>query len=258
MRQRLLITLLLWCIPLGAFAAEVPATLSWDANADHDLEGYNIYRSTISGQYGSPSAQVAGTSHRLSLPQLAVETRYFFVITAVDLAGNESPKSDEVSKLVPALDVIEEVPVATPTLTLTAVSDTSLSVSWEPLPAGTNIDIRIMPAPMTWGSAPSVVCTTSPCIIPSLVPGTTYEALAKAYTGALNVNAKFGLFSTVVSAKTLPKSDLPPEKPKGLIITKATEEQVVITASPDDCRNITTSTTGSTEQMWKRTLNCTQ
>ena len=81
------------------FAADV--TLSWQANTELDLAGYKVYQSTVSGQYGAAVSTVGSvTTQTLTLPQLDVDTTYFFVITAYDLAGNESEQSLEVSKMV--------------------------------------------------------------------------------------------------------------------------------------------------------------
>ncbi len=73
-------------------------TLSWNANSESDLAGYKVYRATASGGYGAPITTVpAGTSQYIS-SGLAKGFTYFFVITAYDQAGNESPYSSETSK----------------------------------------------------------------------------------------------------------------------------------------------------------------
>ncbi|NOS78358.1 MAG: fibronectin type III domain-containing protein [Nitrospira sp.] len=75
-------------------------TLSWVPNSESDLAGYKVYRATASGGYGAPVATVpAGTSQYVS-SGLAKGFTYFFVITAYDQAGNESPYSSETSKSV--------------------------------------------------------------------------------------------------------------------------------------------------------------
>jgi hypothetical protein len=74
------------------------ATLTWNANKESDLAGYKIYRATTSGGYGAPIATVQGNVTTYSAAGLQLGTTYFFVITAYDSAGNESPFSNEVSK----------------------------------------------------------------------------------------------------------------------------------------------------------------
>ena len=73
-------------------------TLTWNPNTDSDLAGYKIYRATTSGGYGAPIVTVPGNITTYVAAALQSGTTYFFVITAYDTAGNESPRSNEVSK----------------------------------------------------------------------------------------------------------------------------------------------------------------
>ncbi len=85
--------------------------LAWDANTDVDLWGYRVYRTLTPGSH--VLAGVSGTSPHLIdfvacgpndtscagywellLPD---STTFYWVVTAVDNAGNESGKSNEVS-----------------------------------------------------------------------------------------------------------------------------------------------------------------
>ncbi len=74
------------------------ATLTWAPNRERDLAGYKIYRATASGTYGAPIATVPKTATSYIVKGLENRTTYFFVITAYDVAGNESAYSNEVSK----------------------------------------------------------------------------------------------------------------------------------------------------------------
>jgi fibronectin type 3 domain-containing protein len=75
------------------------AVLEWNANTESDMSGYRVYRSMTTGQYGAPVAVVSRTSTSVVIDNLQPGTHYF-VITAVDGAGNESARSDEVSKTI--------------------------------------------------------------------------------------------------------------------------------------------------------------
>jgi fibronectin type 3 domain-containing protein len=76
------------------------ATLTWDANAEPDLASYRIYRSNTQGVYGAALATIpAGTLNYLATG-LQVGNTYYFTVTAVDTAGNESIRSNEVNRSV--------------------------------------------------------------------------------------------------------------------------------------------------------------
>jgi hypothetical protein len=74
------------------------ATLTWNPAASTDLAGYKVYRATTSGGYGAPIATVQGNITTYIATGLQSGTTYFFVITAYDSSGNESTRSNEVSK----------------------------------------------------------------------------------------------------------------------------------------------------------------
>jgi hypothetical protein len=73
-------------------------TLTWNANTESDLAGYRVYRATSSGTYGVPIATIQGNTTSYIAAGLQFGTTYFFVVTAFDIAGNESAYSNEVSK----------------------------------------------------------------------------------------------------------------------------------------------------------------
>jgi fibronectin type 3 domain-containing protein len=98
----------------SATGAELAVNVSWRANAECDVVGYNLYRSTTAGNPNtytvSIAALVTGTTYYDS--PLDPASTYYYVITAVDRAQNESTFSDEV--------FAQPLPVAPPT-TLTAM-----------------------------------------------------------------------------------------------------------------------------------------
>ena len=74
--------------------------LSWTPNSEDDLAGYNIYRRTEGEQAVKINSDLVKTpAFRDNSVQLG--TRYFYAVTAVDLRGNESEKSQETSETVP-------------------------------------------------------------------------------------------------------------------------------------------------------------
>lgn len=79
------------------------ATLSWGANAESDLSGYNVYYGTASGSYLQSRGRGVdvGNTTTYTITGLNRGVRYYFVVTAYDYAGNESVYSDEVFKDIP-------------------------------------------------------------------------------------------------------------------------------------------------------------
>jgi hypothetical protein len=72
------------------------ATLSWNAATSTGLAGYKVYLGTASGVYGTSINVGNVTSYGVS--NLAVGNTYYFVVTAYNTSGSESPPSNEVSK----------------------------------------------------------------------------------------------------------------------------------------------------------------
>lgn len=91
-----------------------PPTQNMDGSTLNDLAGYKIYWGTSSGAYtnsidvsrcvGCPAPN--GTEIEFEcVSGFSPDTVYFFAATAYDTSGNESPFSNEVTKLMPAASV---------------------------------------------------------------------------------------------------------------------------------------------------------
>ena len=72
------------------------ASLSWTAGIEPDLAGYKVYIGTQSGLYNLPIT--LGATPAYTATNLASGKTYYFCVSAVDSANNESPCSAEVSK----------------------------------------------------------------------------------------------------------------------------------------------------------------
>lgn len=93
-------------VPAG-FAARVngdAAALSWSANAEADLAGYNLYRTAVGGIRAKVNASaIAGIGY---VDSGLSDGLYVYVLRAVDASGNESLDTDEAKARVyaPSLD----------------------------------------------------------------------------------------------------------------------------------------------------------
>lgn len=117
------------------------AILTWNPNTEPDLAGYKVYQGTISGQYGAPVDVGNVTTYALTLPKLVGNQAYFWAITAYDKTGNESGKSNEVSKLIPG---IPPVPALLPPTNFTAVTTNGqTTLSWDAMPGASGYLLRV-------------------------------------------------------------------------------------------------------------------
>ena len=74
--------------------------LTWAPNTEPDLAGYNVYRH----EAGHPPVKINAELVKASAyrdREVTAGHNYFYAVTAVDLRGNESPRSDETSESVP-------------------------------------------------------------------------------------------------------------------------------------------------------------
>ena len=74
--------------------------LIWAPNTDADLAGYNIYRHEEGAQPVKINSELVKTPAFRDLT-VAGDKKYFYSVSAVDLRGNESARSEEASETVP-------------------------------------------------------------------------------------------------------------------------------------------------------------
>ena len=122
---------------LVATPASTQVALDWGDNAEPDLAGYNVYRSTTQG---GPHTQINGALVAVSSytdTGLTNGVTYYYVVTAEDSGGNESGTSNEVSA------TPNPLPPAPPTGLVATAGDKQVSLDWndnsEPDLAGYNV-----------------------------------------------------------------------------------------------------------------------
>jgi hypothetical protein len=74
--------------------------ITWTGNTEPDLAGYNVYRHTGDERPVKINSELVKTP-RFADPGVQPGMKYFYSVTAVDLRGNESGKSEETSETVP-------------------------------------------------------------------------------------------------------------------------------------------------------------
>jgi len=100
--------------------------LSWAASTDNvGVISYKIYRNGGS----TPLASVTAPTTSYADAAVSASTTYSYTVTAIDVAGNQSPKSSVVSVTTPA--AADTIPPSVPTgLAGTATGPNSTSITW--------------------------------------------------------------------------------------------------------------------------------
>lgn len=76
--------------------------VTWNASTSASLQGYNVYRSTVSGgPYSKISATLSPATLLFTDATPLSGHQYFYVVTAVDTSGAESAASTEVAVTIP-------------------------------------------------------------------------------------------------------------------------------------------------------------
>jgi hypothetical protein len=119
---------------LSAVAGEMQVVLTWTASAETDLAHYAVYRSTI---MGGPYTALGDTIDVTFIDTgVAADQEHFYVVRAVDTAGNESVDSIEVSAIpsAPPPPPPDTTPPAVPTGLTATPGDASVTISWDDNP----------------------------------------------------------------------------------------------------------------------------
>ncbi len=104
--------------------------LEWNDNSEPDLSGYNIYRGTIPGFEHNVYTLIASTdklTSNYSDTNLVPETTYYYKVTALNMAQNESAPSGQAFAT-----TYDTTPPASPTsLIATTLNDSAISLNWD-------------------------------------------------------------------------------------------------------------------------------
>lgn len=90
----------LWLLA-GALAASAAASISlaWDASPDSDVNAYRLYWGPNTGQFTNHYS--LGNVTNAVFTNLTAGAKYYFVVTALNVAGAESDPSNEINFQVP-------------------------------------------------------------------------------------------------------------------------------------------------------------
>ena len=116
----------------SAIAGDGYADISWSSVTG--ATGYNIYRSTTSGSYGTSLDTVSASVYGYDAAGLTNGTTYYFVVRTV-IGSSESINSNEVS-------ATPQVPVpGTPILQSAVAGDGHVNISWSSVTGSTGYKV---------------------------------------------------------------------------------------------------------------------
>ena len=141
----------------------------WQKNREYDVDHYNVYRSTESGQFGAEPIGIT-TTESFADTTVTVGTFYYYTVTAVDFGDWESRKSDEAHDL-----VLPRVGLMLPADLSFITRQTAFS--WQPVEYAVSYYIVVtdnLIGGEIWKKTVGKTVTLVPYKGPKLKPGNTY------------------------------------------------------------------------------------
>jgi regulation of enolase protein 1 (concanavalin A-like superfamily) len=207
--------------PLATAASSVG--LAWNANPETNISGYRVSYGTTVGNY--PSTVSVGATPAATVSGLNEGTTYYFVVAAINNAGQQSPNSAVVSYFVPVVAPSNRAPVALAN-SLSVPEDTQLTV----VLSGTDADSN----PLTY----SVVNAPTKGTLSGTAPNLRYTPTADA-TGADSFTFRVydgSLYSAAatVSINITSVNDAPVANSRSVTTNKNTALPIVLSGSDKD------------------------
>ncbi|WP_282937182.1 fibronectin type III domain-containing protein [Paenibacillus sp. RC67] len=191
-------------VPTGlqAQAGDAQVGLSWKANSEADLKGYNVYVND------ALKATVTATTY--AVIGLTNGTEYKFSVSAVDTNGNESAKTELTATPKAAQEPGDTTPPAVPTGLQAQAGDAQVSLSWK-----ANSDADFKEYKVYVNDVLKTTLTATTYVVVGLTNGTEYKFSVSAVDISGNESAKTELTATPKAAQ-VPGDTTPPAIPAGL------------------------------------------
>lgn len=208
-------------LPPAASAPAVPAgltavggtglvKLSWSPVSS--ATSYNLYYATTSGVTTTSGTKISPVSSPYIQTGLAANTSYYYVVTAVNSAG-ESSASAPVAAVTAATTPVPTLPSAPTGMSATGGTN-QVTLSWGAVNTATSYNVYYATTSgVTTASGTKLNATTSPAVLTGLAEGTTYYYVVTAVN-----NVGEGASSVQVAATTLSPIPTPvvPAAPVGV------------------------------------------
>lgn len=154
---------------ITAVGGDNQVTISWAAVTD--ATSYNVYWSTTSGVTASTGTKIAGVTSPFVHAGLNASTAYFYVVTAVNTAGESGPSVQATATTNAATATVPAAPTG-----VTAVGGTKqVSVSWTAVSGATSYNLYWSATTgVTTATGTKVTGATSPNVVTGLADSTAY------------------------------------------------------------------------------------
>ena len=195
---------------LTAVGGAGQVTLSWTSVSN--ATSYNVYYATTSGVTKTSGTKLTSVSSPYVQTALTAGTTYFYVVTAVNSAG-ESEASAQASAATAATEPVPTVPAA-PTGVIATGGTNQVTLSWGSVGTATSYNVYYATTSgVTKANGTKITSVTSPAVLGSLTAGTTYYYIVT----AVNSTGE-GAASVQVAATTLSPAPAPtaPAAPTGV------------------------------------------
>ncbi len=225
-------------INVSATGGTRQTTVSWAAVTG--ATSYNLYWSNTTGVTTLTGRLIAGATSPAVLTGLADSTPFFYIVTAVNSAGESTPSVQVAATTLAAAPPPPAVPTA-PTSVVATGGDNQVTLSWAPVDGAASYNVyRAGTSGVTTGST-KFSGVSSPLIQSGLGASSTYFYIVT----AVNASGESGA-SAQVAATTNPPAAVVPPAPTGVAATGGTKQvsvswNVVGTATSYNVYGSTTS-----------------
>ncbi len=186
---------------LTAVGGTGQVTLSWTSVSN--ATSYNLYYVSAPGVTTANGTKVTSVSSPYVQNGLAAGTSYYYVVTAVNSAG-ESAASAQASTATASTAPLPSAPAA-PAAVIATGGTNQVTLSWGAVSSATSYNVYYATSNgVTINNGTKLANVTSPAVLGSLTPGTTYYCIVTAVNSVGESSA-----SVQVAAATLPATPSP-------------------------------------------------
>jgi fibronectin type 3 domain-containing protein len=196
-------------------------TLSWISVSN--ATSYNVYYATTSGVTTGSGTKIAGVSSPYVHTGLSAGTTCYYIVTAVNSAGESAPSAETFATTAPAPPV-PTVPGAPTGVTATGGTK-QVTISWSAVSGASSYNIYwSKSAGVTTANGTKITGATSPAVQTGLSDSTTYYYIVTAVNGVGE-----GAPSVQVAAATLTPAPAPtpPAAPTGVTATGGANQTTI-------------------------------